>query len=82
MLSTLAKLLLTCSVFARLSEDSEKLFLAFVNFFTLSYVNTEKLLTLWILNMYIFILTVKLDLVLSRNEMSLPEVSQPLEQPD
>lgn len=42
------------SVFARLSEDTEKLFLAFVKFFTLSYVNAEKLLTLWILNMYIY----------------------------
>lgn len=54
----LAKRLLTRSsddsVFARFSEDTEKLFLAFVNFFTLSYVNAQKLLTLWILNMYIY----------------------------
>lgn len=42
------------SVFARLSEDTEKLFLAFVKIFTLSYVNAQKLLTLWILNMYIY----------------------------
>lgn len=42
------------SVFVRLSEDTGKLFLAFVKFFTRSYVNAEKLLMLLILNMYIY----------------------------